>query len=140
MSRIKRLTRPDTQASNWKAAIPVLVLGFAAAVTAVTSVAAPSAEHATAGVVKPLINFASCDKPVYPPEALKAGHVGKVALEFLISAEGKVVSAEVLQSSGHSNLDNAARDGIMKCTFKAGTRNGVAEEMSAKVQYVWTQK
>ncbi|MES3024175.1 MAG: M56 family metallopeptidase [Pseudomonadota bacterium] len=140
MSRIKRLTRPDTQASNWKAAIPVLVLGFAAFVTACTSVAPPSAEHATAGIVHPKAMFASCAKPVYPPEAFKAGIGGTVALDFLISTEGKVVNAKIFESSGHSNLDNAARDGISKCSFKPGTRNGVAEEMSAKVKYVWYVK
>lgn len=132
MSRVKRLIRPDTQALNWKAAIPVLGLAF---LSACTAVAAPDT---AATVTRPMALFASCAKPQWPKASLRAEHTGTVRLEYLISAEGKAIDAKIVKSSGHVALDEAARDGIRKCNFKPGTKNGEAVQMPMQMQYVWT--
>lgn len=83
-------------------------------------------------------NFASCAKPVWPDGAIAANHVGTVTLAFDIEADGKVAGSKVVRSSGHRDLDEAAREGISKCTFKPGTQNGKRARSSMHMQYVWT--
>jgi bla regulator protein BlaR1 len=138
MSRIKRLVRPDTQALNWKAAIPVL--GLAACLTACASVktADSSPTLAAAGITKPVVQFKGCAKPEWPVASLQAQHTGTVTLEFLVSAEGRAIGSKVLKSSGDPALDEAARKGIARCPFTPGTDNGKPVEAPAHMQYVWT--
>jgi protein TonB len=44
----------------------------------------------------------------YPPDAIAAGLEGEVRLLLTLTAEGKVVDAQVARSSGHAILDQAA--------------------------------
>lgn len=136
MTRIKRLIRPDTQALNWKAAIPVL--GLAAACLSMYANAAPDA--AKAEKTHAIANFQSCAKPHYPAESLKNGNEGTVTLSFLISVDGKVKDSAVAQSSGFPPLDEEARTAIAKCSFKPATVAGQPVEDWAKMKYVWTLK
>ena len=135
MSRIKRLIRPDTQALNWKAAIPVL--GLAALCTAVFAHAAPTATSAEPDLAA-VADFNSCKRPVYPAESIKQNHTGTVHLGFLVAKNGKVKQAEVTTSSGHAALDEAARAALAKCSFKPARTKGKPVEAWTKVQYVWT--
>ena len=98
MSRIKRLIRPDAQALNWKAAIPVL--GLAAACIAGCA-QLPTAEKEPAPIIPAVANFASCAKPHYPTESLRYEHTGTVMLNFKISADGKVDDSNIKKSSGY---------------------------------------
>ena len=135
MSRIKRLVRPDTQALNWKAAIPVL--GLAAMSAAVFAHATPSAKPAkpdTAAVA----DFSSCKRPEYPAESIKLQHTGTVTLDFQVSKNGKVKNSKVSRSSGHEALDESAHLALTKCSFKPATTKGKPVEAWTKVQYVWT--
>lgn len=137
MSRIKRLVRPDTQALNWKAAIPVL--GLAAMSAAVFAHAAPAARLAEPE--KPAIaDFASCAKPHYPAESIKLHHTGTVALGFLVAKNGTVKESKVTKSSGHAALDEAAHTALTKCRFKPATTKGKPVEAWTAVQYVWSLK
>lgn len=133
MPRIKRLVRPGAQALNWKAALPVLGLALALAACSTTPRVNPNAV-----LVPAVADFKSCPKPVWPAESLKREETGTVRLEFTISAAGAVVGSSVFRSSGHPELDEAARVGINKCTFKPGTRDGVPVESTMKMMYVWT--
>ncbi|MES2128722.1 MAG: M56 family metallopeptidase [Pseudomonadota bacterium] len=135
MSRIKRLVRPDTEALDWKAALPVM--GLALALSACAS--APQVKHEPV-VVAAVVDFKSCAKPVWPAESLKREETGTVRLEFTVSAQGKVVGSTLFRSSGHPALDEAAREGINKCAFKPGTRDGVPVESTMKMMYIWTLK
>jgi D-alanyl-D-alanine endopeptidase (penicillin-binding protein 7) len=135
MSRIKRLIRPDAQALNWKAAIPVF--GLAAACIAGCA-QMPSAEKAPAPIIPPVANFASCAKPHYPTESLRSEHTGTVTLNFKISADGKVEDSNIMKSSGHRLLDEAAREGISKCQFRPATQGGKPVPAWMHMQYVWT--
>ena len=133
MSRIKRLVRPDTQALNWKAAIPVLGLVIGAASLAHAAPAKPVAKDTEA-----IANFETCKRPHYPAESIKQHHTGTVALGFLVGKNGKVKESKVTKSSGHVALDEAAHTALTKCTFKPATAKGKPVEAWTAVQYVWT--
>ena len=158
MTRIKRLVRPETQAMNWKAAIPVLGLAFAcvtlyAHAGSSTSAAAPvpaaSQASAPAAAMAPtaasdtannpeakIADLNSC-APDYPAESLAKKQSGDVYLSFVISNKGKLVSSKVDKSSGFSLLDEAARSGLSKCKFRAAVKNGKAIQATLKAEYVW---
>ena len=136
MIRIKRLIRPDTQALNWKAAIPVL--GLAAACLSVYANAAPDA--AKAEKTHAVADFRSCAKPHYPAESLKNGNQGTLTLFFLIGVDGKAKDSAIKKSSGFAPLDEEARSAIAKCSFKPATVAGQPVEDWMMMQYVWTLK
>ena len=136
MTRIKRLIRPDTQALNWKAAIPVL--GLAAACMSVYANAAP--EPGKSEKVHAVVDFRSCAKPVWPAESLKNENQGAVTLTFLVGVDGKAKDSAIVTSSGFAPLDEAARTGIAKCSFKPATVAGQPVEDWMKMKYVWTLK
>jgi TonB family protein len=85
-------------------------------------------------------DFFSCAKPVWPQADLAAGNQGTVTLKFEIDADGKVLRSMVAKSSGHPALDEAAKEGITKCTFIPGTLNGKPVRSAMQMQYVWTLK
>ncbi|MBZ2209424.1 M56 family metallopeptidase [Massilia sp. R798] len=136
MTRIKRLIRPDTQALNWKAAIPVL--GLAAACLSVYANAAPDANKAAK--THAVVDFKSCVKPQYPAESLKAGNQGTVTLKFLVGVDGKAKDSAIVTSSGFAPMDEAARTAIAKCSFKPASVAGQPVEDWAMMKYVWTLK
>ena len=136
MSRITRLLRPQTRASNWKAAIPAL--GLAAMSIGLFAHAAPATP------VKPdtaaLADFSSCARPEYPKESIAKQQVGTVSLNFLVDVDGRVKQAKVEQSSGHPALDDAARVALQACRFYPARTAGLPVESWTKVQYVWSLK
>lgn len=139
MTRIKRLVRPDTQTSTWKAAIPVLAIAAAClAGCAQTSIAgqAPGAS-AAAPVKQALLDFNSCPKPHYPAEALARKAAGTVDLAFLVGVDGKVHDSKVRSSSGDASLDETARVALTKCSFSPAIANGKPVENWTSVKYVW---
>ena len=48
----------------------------------------------------------------YPEPAIAAGHQGQVKLSFVVNADGNLVDVDILSSSGHRELDMAARQAI----------------------------
>jgi TonB family protein len=84
--------------------------------------------------------FSSCDKPVYPAAAVTNKREGTVTLGFEVSADGKPVASKVQKSSGHSDLDEAARASLMLCTFYPATRDGKPVQEWMHIQYVWSLK
>jgi D-alanyl-D-alanine endopeptidase (penicillin-binding protein 7) len=140
MARIRRLLRPDVQALNWKAAIPVLGL----AVVCAASAHAPSGQRAAApaavaGLTRvPVLDFKSCRKPHYPRADLEAGHQGTVTLDFMVDGRGAVLDSAVARSSGYPGLDEEARSALQKCSFKPGLKDGKPVSERVMVQYVWT--
>lgn len=135
MSRIKRLVRPDTQALNWKAAIPVL--GLAAMSAAVFAHATPAARLAEPDMIA-IANFESCQRPEYPAESITLNHTGTVTLAFLVGKNGAVKESKVTKSSGHVALDDSAHTALTKCRFSPATTKGKPVEAWTAVQYVWT--
>ncbi|MDB5749415.1 MAG: peptidase [Massilia sp.] len=140
MSRIKRLVRPDTQASNWKAAVPAIALAVASLVgCAQTAVAGQTPGDSAASVqTKPIADFSSCKKPEYPKEALARRVQGTVTLGFLIDTNGAVADTAIRKSSGDASLDEAARAAIAKCRFTPAVAGGKPARAWVPVQYVWS--
>jgi len=65
------------------------------------------------------------EPPRYPRMARQRGYEGRVILSLQISAEGRVTGIEILQSSGHSILDESARRAIALWRFHPAQRFGV---------------
>lgn len=63
----------------------------------------------------------------YPPLAVRQRLQGRVLLNVLVDAEGLVQRIEIARSSGHADLDNAARDAVQRAHFKLVLRDGVAQ-------------
>jgi D-alanyl-D-alanine endopeptidase (penicillin-binding protein 7) len=135
MERIKHLLRPAPQSLNWKAAIPML--GLAVACMSIYA-EATAADKAAAKFKPAVVDFNSCAKPVWPEGAIAAQRTGTVTLSFMVAADGNSTQSEVLKSSGHPDLDEAARIGIEKCTFKPAVKAGKPIATRQKMQYVWT--
>jgi protein TonB len=82
-------------------------------------------------------NASGCEKPEYPSSSRRLEEEGTVGLRFLVGVDGKVVQAEVEKSSGFKRLDEAARTGLSRCTFKPATVDGKPEQGWASLKYTW---
>jgi protein TonB len=87
--------------------------------------------------INPLMDAKSCEPPKYPKSSLMNEETGTVYLEFVIGPDGKMVESKVAKSSGSSRLDKAALSALSLCSFKAGTKDGKAAQMTAKIEFVW---
>lgn len=134
--------------------VRVQIIQTAPTITAVTNVkplepVPPPAAFAPAPVVAvapaprnpvkvaAVVDAKSCEKPVYPAASLRAGETGIVLLNFLIDVDGHVRDSKVERSSGYRRLDEAARDGLKLCRFRAGTLDGKPEQSWARIEYAW---
>jgi bla regulator protein blaR1 len=139
MARIRRLVRPDPQALDWRAAIPVLGLVLACAASAHALATRDAPVVRTAGLTRSAIaDFSSCRTPQYPRADIAAGHEGTVTLNFRVDASGLVTDSTILQSSGYATMDEAARGALLRCRFAPALRNGQPVPTWQPVQYVWT--
>lgn len=138
VARVRRLLRPETQALNWKAAIPIFGLVAACLGMLAHATSRPSLETAAISVRPPVANFNSCEKPHYPAQDLAALHEGAVTLVFDVDTRGAVIASGISKSSGYPSLDTAALNAIRRCSFKPGMQNGKAVQARTNVQYVWT--
>lgn len=117
------------------------LLGTAVAALATSMFASPAIAAGNAGEMSVArADLFSCSKPVWPAAALAEKRQGTVSLVFEIDAAGKVARSRVEQSSGHADLDEAAREGIAKCAFYPGTENGKPIQSGMQIKYVWTLK
>lgn len=64
--------------------------------------------------------------PPYPAEAIRHRLEGVVMLKLFVNALGNVVFVEVVSSSGHRILDEAASQALLKWKGKPATRFGVS--------------
>jgi protein TonB len=131
--------------------VQVQVPQSAQAITAVTTtrpteaVAAPGQRFAPVAApaprapvrTAPVVDAKACDKPEYPPAALRAQETGVVLLAFLIDVNGSVLESKVERSTGSRRLDEAARKALSLCTFKPATNDGKPERAWAKIEYQW---
>lgn len=138
MSRIKRLVRPETHVSNWKAALPVLAIAAACLAGCAGTTPRGSVPAHDAITSKPIAQFASCAKPVYPQESLARRAEGTTSLRFLIDVDGSVAEAAVTGTSGDAALDEAARAAIAKCRFTPAMAGNKPARAYVPVQYVWS--
>lgn len=138
MSRITRLLRPETQATNWKAALPVLAMAAACLAGCAATTPANSAIARDGVTTKPIAQFNSCAKPEYPQESLARRAQGTTDLRFLVNVDGTVADAAIAKTSGDALLDEAARVAIAKCRFTPGLAGSKPVRTWAAVKYVWS--
>jgi protein TonB len=62
----------------------------------------------------------------YPPAARRSGEEGRVHVRVLVDATGHPRDAEIVRSSGHARLDEAALLTVRATRFRPYTENGVA--------------
>jgi len=98
---------------------------------------APPAPRAAPVRIPPVVDARACDKPEYPPAALRAQETGIVLLAFLIDLNGTAVESKIERSSGSRRLDEAALKALGLCKFKPATFDGKPERAWAKIEYEW---
>jgi D-alanyl-D-alanine endopeptidase (penicillin-binding protein 7) len=139
MARIRRLLRPDVQALNWKAAVPVLGLAVVCAASAHALAGRSEVVPAVHGTTQRAIaDFSSCRKPEYPQADIAAGHEGTVTVEFLVEPDGRVAGSSIAKSSGYASMDEAARGALALCSFHPALKAGKPVQQLTHVQYIWT--
>lgn len=84
-----------------------------------------------------VVDANNCRKPAYPPASIRAQETGLVVLQFLIGADSTVIESKIERSSGFARLDQAARQALSLCKFKAGTEEGKAVQSWARIEYLW---
>lgn len=62
--------------------------------------------------------------PEYPREARRKGWIGRVSVHVLITEKGTVQQTEIISSSGHTELDEAALAALRKWTFHPAQKDG----------------
>lgn len=109
------------------------------------AVVAPPAPPVPRSAAKPFVsNLGSCapTSDDYPQAARRAETTGTTRVRFTVSAEGKLISADVVRSSGpsreHKMLDRVAVAKLSECAFKPGAdESGRPMGASVDVEYVW---
>jgi len=71
--------------------------------------------------------------PVYPPLARRLGRKGLVILRVRVARNGACTAVEIMQSSGHAVLDDAAVKAVKSWTFKAGSIGGMAVDAELEI-------
>lgn len=79
-----------------------------------------------------------CTEPAYPLLSARLSQQGSVKVRYQLDQQGNVKTADVVSSSGHSKLDNAAMDALRKCTFASQPGQAAAAPTWQEVKYVWT--
>jgi D-alanyl-D-alanine endopeptidase (penicillin-binding protein 7) len=124
-----------TRTSNWKSLLPLL--GLACAIVGCAgpaeTVNVPQPEKLSA-----IVDFSTCNKPMYPRADLAAGHQGRVTLRYRVEATGIASESQVAKSSGYPALDESARLAIAKCRFKPPLVDGKPVASWTHVMYIWT--
>jgi TonB family protein len=69
----------------------------------------------------------------YPPQAFQLGLRGKAWLDVRVTHEGRVANVQMVTSSGHKILDEAAMHEVWTWRFRPAERDGVPIAMTVKV-------
>lgn len=83
----------------------------------------------------PRIVEGSCPPPW--PEGFEHDGVWTVGMAFLVSAEGALLDARLLRSSGSRELDEASLAALKRCQFRAGVVGGKAVEAWTEVNKMY---
>jgi protein TonB len=110
------------------------------AITAVTNVVQPPAPPRPAAVAATLAagRNNNCASRYYPAIAIRLNHEGNTVVTVHIGADGAVTNAEVSQSSGFSDLDQAAVQCVTaQWHFSPATENGAPVASTKQYRIVW---
>lgn len=94
-------------------------------VTALPAVSGTPALPAPAAPVEATLAYVSAPAPLYPAAARRMQMEGTVTLRVLVDVDGKPVDVVVASSSGHAELDRAAKAQVLaKWRFQPAQRDG----------------
>ena len=85
---------------------------------------APSGAPAASGNLRPP-SLASTPGLAYPHDARRMGQQGSALLRIHVATDGRVLDVELVESSGHERLDQAALTAVRTWSFHPATRDGV---------------
>lgn len=71
--------------------------------------------------------------PVYPSACVRRGEEGSVLCALHVDTAGRVTEVEVLQSSGHRRLDEAAKTALRRWRFEPARKDG--RVVHARIQH-----
>lgn len=71
--------------------------------------------------------------PRYPRESRRSREQGTVVLRVVLEIDGSVAEIAISRSSGHSRLDEAARNAVRKWRWSPTIRDGVAARVTGTV-------
>ena len=97
----------------------------------------PVAADAMGLVKAAVVDMRNCSKAKYPPGTLPEVAQGTTFLSLLIGTDGAVLESQLERSSGHPQLDEAARAALSICRFTPAQQNGQPVQQWATVAYVW---
>lgn len=72
--------------------------------------------------------------PRYPHESRRRREQGTVLLAVVLSTDGTVLEVRIARSSGHTRLDEAARNAVRKWRWSPTVRGGVAVQVRGTVE------
>ncbi|UCG42228.1 MAG: energy transducer TonB [candidate division WOR-3 bacterium] len=71
----------------------------------------------------------------YPEAAVQSGIEGRVIVEVTVDTAGAVVTAAVVESSGHPALDQSARRAALQAKFRPAMKDGVPVESRTNIPF-----
>ncbi len=78
------------------------------------------------------------EAPPYPPSAIRSQSEGVSTLDVCVDARGRITSATLASSSGHTVLDNAALKWVRSARFTPGKLDGAPQSVCGHtVAYEW---
>ncbi|MBL8268972.1 energy transducer TonB [Steroidobacter sp.] len=87
--------------------------------------AAQAADRSTPKLVS-TVEYVREPAPRYPPQSRRLREQGLVVLRVVIDERGSASSIEIETSSGHTRLDDAARDAVSRAAFRPYVEDGEA--------------
>jgi protein TonB len=93
-------------------------------------------DHAAPTQEAAILNVNVC-RPAYPRESMRRGEQGVVKMRFTVGVTGHLVGSSVVKSSGFKDLDRAALDALIHCSFRQAYRNGVPVQSTFTMEYKW---
>lgn len=96
------------------------------AITIPTQAPPPATQQEDRGVPKRVsaVEYVREPSPRYPPQSRRLREQGLVVLRVVIDERGAASSIEIETSSGHSRLDDAARDAVLRAAFRPYVEDG----------------
>ncbi|HSM96020.1 MAG TPA: energy transducer TonB [Rhizomicrobium sp.] len=108
------------------------------AITAVTTNQAPAPKPAAVAATLAAGRGNNCAASYYPPLAVRLNHEGKTLVTVHIGADGSVTGADVAESSGFPELDEAATRCVQaRWHFSPATENGAPVASTKQYRIVW---
>jgi periplasmic protein TonB len=107
--------------------IPADVPQSARAITVPTRAPQPPATQAQDRSTPKLVStveYVREPSPRYPPQSRRLREQGLVVLRVVIDERGEASSIEIETSSGHTRLDAAARDAVLRAAFRPYVEDG----------------